>query len=100
MHIDETEIRKLAKLAQLQLKNDELKDYTEQFNRILKHLESLREASGKKSEAGLPGFLWDQEMTTPLREDKVQTSLPIAEVLQNAPESHSTYFTVPKVVES
>lgn len=85
----------VAKLARLALTEEEIKRLSGQLNDILDYINKLNKVDTK-----------DAEPTThvlPLenahREDAVRPSLPIGEVLKNAPSKDGNFFKVPKVIE-
>jgi aspartyl-tRNA(Asn)/glutamyl-tRNA(Gln) amidotransferase subunit C len=49
--------------------------------------------------AGIPGMVYGYRSIDELRPDVVADSMPIEEVLKNAPQTRGRYFVVPKVVE-
>jgi aspartyl-tRNA(Asn)/glutamyl-tRNA(Gln) amidotransferase subunit C len=89
--ITREEVLHVAKLARLELSDDEVDRFTEQLSAIL-------EAVDKVSELDLS----DVEPTAhPLdvvnvwAEDEPQPSLPVEEALGNAPDRHGNFFKVP-----
>jgi aspartyl-tRNA(Asn)/glutamyl-tRNA(Gln) amidotransferase subunit C len=91
MAISRDEVLHVARLARLELTDDEIERFTEQLSAIL-------EAVAKVSELDLS----DVEPTAhPLdlvnvwAEDEPQPSLPVDEALANAPDRHDGFFKVP-----
>jgi aspartyl-tRNA(Asn)/glutamyl-tRNA(Gln) amidotransferase subunit C len=91
MAISRDEVLHVARLARLELTDDEVERFTEQLSAIL-------EAVAKVSELDLS----DVEPTAhPLdlvnvwAEDEPQPSLPVDEALANAPDRHDGFFKVP-----
>lgn len=100
MKISEEEVRYVAKLANLELSLDEIKQFASQLSDILEHMESLNEVSAENVESMAqviaPG-LWTRS-STPEREDAPQPSLGAPAALSNSPEPDGKYFKVPKVI--
>jgi aspartyl-tRNA(Asn)/glutamyl-tRNA(Gln) amidotransferase subunit C len=91
MAITREEVIHVARLARLELSEDELERFAEQLNAIL-------EAVGKVAELDLA----DVEPTAhPLdvsnvwAEDEPRPSLPVEEALANAPDREDDFFRVP-----
>ena len=91
MAITREEVVHVAKLARLELTDDELARFAEQLNAIL-------EAVGKVSELDLTGVaptLHPLELTNVWAADEPQPSLSVEEALANAPEREDDAFRVP-----
>ncbi len=91
MAISRDEVLHVARLARLELRDDEVDRFTEQLSAIL-------EAVAKVSELDLS----DVEPTAhPLdlvnvwAEDEPGPSIPVEEALANAPDTHAGFFKVP-----
>ena len=91
MAITRDEVLHVARLARLELTDDEMDKFTEQLSAIL-------QAVAKVSELDLS----DVEPTAhPLdlvnvwAEDEPRPSLPVGEALANAPDRHDGFFKVP-----
>jgi aspartyl-tRNA(Asn)/glutamyl-tRNA(Gln) amidotransferase subunit C len=88
------DVRHVAKLARLALDDGQLRRFTPQLESILEYVDKIRavDVSGVEPMAhALP-------LANVLREDVVEPSLPIEEVLKNAPETDGRFFKVPKVI--
>ncbi len=98
MAISRDEVRKIAALARLHFTEEELAQFTEQFQRILDYIEQLKgvgiEGIAPTSHVSLPA---DSEKHA-LREDTPRPSLPVQEALGNAPDRGEDHFLVPKVL--
>lgn len=95
MSIDITQVRKVATLARIRLKDGEDAVYQTKINAIMGWVEGL----GAVNTDGVEPLASVTEITLPLREDIVTDGNIQAEVLSNAPESVSGFFAVPKIVE-
>ena len=83
MKISKEDVVKVAELARLEFKEQEVQKFTEQLGNILEYIEKLNELDTDNVEPTSHVL----DISTPLREDKVDKMLTIEEVLQNAPES-------------
>ena len=91
----EIDIDHVARLARLELTDDEKARLREQLGVIL-------EAAAKVSEVAtddVPPTAYAIPRSNVLRRDKITPSLTVEEVLSNAPEVEDDRFKVPKVVE-
>ncbi|UHA74743.1 Asp-tRNA(Asn)/Glu-tRNA(Gln) amidotransferase subunit GatC [Paenibacillus sp. 481] len=95
MSIGIQDVEHVAKLARLNLSDDEKERFTEQLNAILKYAEKLNELNTDDVQATthvLP-------IKNVMREDEVRPSLPIERVMANAPEEEDGQFKVPAVLD-
>jgi aspartyl-tRNA(Asn)/glutamyl-tRNA(Gln) amidotransferase subunit C len=84
-------VEHVAKLARLELTEDELERFAGQLNAIL-------EAVGKVSELDLAGVeptLHPLELSNVFAEDEPRPSLPVEDALANAPDREGGAFRVP-----
>ena len=95
MKISKDDIIKVSELARLEFNEEELEKFTEQLGNILEYIEQLNELNTDNVEPTSHVL----DMSTPLREDKVEEWLSTEEVLKNAPESEDDFFVVPQVIE-
>ncbi len=95
MKITAREVRHVAGLARLELTPGEEREFTAQLNAVLEYMDQLNELDTAVVEPTthvLP-------LRNVLREDEVRPSLPVEEVLGNAPEQDQDHFVVPKIIE-
>ncbi|NGZ77893.1 Asp-tRNA(Asn)/Glu-tRNA(Gln) amidotransferase subunit GatC [Saccharibacillus alkalitolerans] len=95
MKITVEQVEHVAKLARLNVQDDEKEMFAEQLSAILQYAEKLNELDTDNVEPTthvLP-------LHSVMREDNVRESLPIERVLQNAPEDEDGQFRVPAVLE-
>ncbi|QLD88233.1 Asp-tRNA(Asn)/Glu-tRNA(Gln) amidotransferase subunit GatC [Natronomonas salina] len=88
MTVDDEEVRHVASLARVDLDDEEVERFTEQFGDILEYFEALEEVPEVDREA---------ELANVMRPDEVEEGLTQEEALQNAPETEDGYFKGPKV---
>ena len=92
----ELEIDHLARLAQLQLSEDQHERFREQLGQIIAYVQKLDELSERLE--GVEPTVHAIPLATPFREDVVGNHLSRDETFANAPEHDDTAFIVPKVV--
>jgi aspartyl-tRNA(Asn)/glutamyl-tRNA(Gln) amidotransferase subunit C len=98
MKITGEEVRRVAELASLALRDDEVERMAKDLDNILSHIDKLNELD-TAGIGPMAQVLFDAEETATLREDRERPSLTNAEALANAPVSGSGYFKVPRVIE-
>mgnify|MGYP000480472594 CR=1 FL=1 len=86
--VDEAEIQHVAELARIDLADDEVDRFAEQFADIIDHFETLDE---------VPTHDAEPDLVNVLRPDEVSEGLSQAEALENAPETEDGYFKGPRV---
>jgi aspartyl-tRNA(Asn)/glutamyl-tRNA(Gln) amidotransferase subunit C len=88
------QVKSVAKLSRLALRDDQLQKFTTQ-------LESIRQYIAKISQADVTGIepmAHAVPLVNVLRDDTIGPSLPVEKVLQNAPETDGPFFKVPKII--
>ena len=91
MAISRDEVRHVARLARLELSDDELEHFGGQLDAIL-------EAVGKVAELDLDGVeptAHPLELANVWAADEPRPPLPVEAALANAPDSEDTFFRVP-----
>jgi aspartyl-tRNA(Asn)/glutamyl-tRNA(Gln) amidotransferase subunit C len=88
------DVRHVAKLARLAMSDDELRKITAQLEPILEYVAKLNEVDV----TGVEPMAHALPLHNVLRDDVIEPSLPLEQVLQNAPESDGPFFKVPKVI--
>jgi aspartyl-tRNA(Asn)/glutamyl-tRNA(Gln) amidotransferase subunit C len=88
------EVRHVAKLSRLALSEERLGKLTGQLESILDYVAKIGELDVKDVEP----MAHAAALTNVLREDVVTKSLPLDQVLLNAPETDGAFFKVPKVI--
>ena len=86
--VDPDEVRHVADLARIDLDEDEVERFADQFADILEYFDTLDEVPEVESEPDLVNVM---------RPDDVQESLSQEEALRNAPEAEDGYFKGPPV---
>lgn len=88
------EVEHVAKLAQLRLTDEQLKQYQSQLSTILKHIAKLRELNVE----GVEPMAHPSDISNRLDEDNPADSLAQSEVLSLMPQVEGEYLAVPKVL--
>jgi aspartyl-tRNA(Asn)/glutamyl-tRNA(Gln) amidotransferase subunit C len=95
MPVTRAEVEKVAVLAKLKFGEQELDEFTRQFNQILDYINTLNELDTSKVEPTTHVL----DLENVFREDVVKPSLPREELLKNAPAQDGEFFKVPKVIK-
>lgn len=95
MAIDEAAVRHVARLARLDLTDEEVRTYGAQLAGILAHVERLATLDLDGVEPLSPAA----EPIAALREDAARPGLAREEALANAPERDAASFLVPRIIE-
>ena len=93
--IDETQVRRVAKLARLELDDQEVSQFSGQLSAIVEYIEKLNELDTDNVEP-LAHCL---PVHNVLREDIPGQSLSNDQALANAPAREDEYFKVPKILD-
>ena len=88
------DVKHVAKLARLALSDAELQRLTGQLESILDYVDKL----GRADVSGVEPMAHALPLHNVLREDVIEPSLPLEQVLANAPDTDGPFFKVPKVL--
>jgi aspartyl-tRNA(Asn)/glutamyl-tRNA(Gln) amidotransferase subunit C len=89
------DIQKVAKLARLELSEEERETFGGQLDQILTYVEQLSRVDTTGVEATSHAI----PMSNVFREDETRPSCPREEVVGTAPEQEAGFFKVPKIIE-
>jgi len=98
LKLTDTEVRYVAKLANLNLTAEEVDRMVHDLGSILKHMDQLASIDTEGIEP-MTQVLYDSEETATLRPDVERAPLGNELALANAPAQGNGYFKVPKVIE-
>ena len=98
MTFTETDVRKIADLANLRLSAEEIKKMASDLGSVVSYMEKLNTLDTTGVEP-MAQVLYDADETATLREDVERATLPNAEALRNSAVSGQGYFKVPLVIE-
>lgn len=89
------EVEHIAQLARLELSAEEKERYCKQLSAILDYAHRLQELDT----AGIPPTASVLPPRSVLRPDETTPSLPVEDLLKNAPQTEDRQFRVPPVME-
>jgi len=95
MDITQKEVEHVAKLARLELSEDEKGTFTRQLSAILTYMNQLKTLDTR----GVEPTMTVLPTENVLRDDEVRPSLPQERALANAPEQADGFFRVPRILE-
>ena len=95
MALDEATVRKIARLARIEIADDQLEALGAELSHILDWVELL----GEVDTDGVAPMASVVEIELPLRQDEVTDGGYPEKLLDNAPDQTKGFFTVPKVIE-
>jgi aspartyl-tRNA(Asn)/glutamyl-tRNA(Gln) amidotransferase subunit C len=95
MNVDETTVRRIARLARIKITDEEAKSLEKELSQILNWVEQLDEIDTKDVEPMTRVVA--QELKK--RKDEVTDGEIADDVIRNAPMSDDHFYVVPKVVE-
>ena len=95
MAISREEVDHVAFLARLGLTEDEKATLQEQLSAILEHMRTINELDTSQ----IPPTAQVIPLRNVMRADEPEPSLPVDDVLRNAPDREGTFFRVPPVLE-
>lgn len=93
--IDAEEVRKVAKLARLELTEAEVGEFTGQLEAILEYVEKMDELDT----AAVEPLAHCLPIHNVFREDIIRPSLGMEKALANAPARDTPFFKVPKILD-
>ena len=93
--ISREDVQHVARLARLELSADDLVRMQAELSNILAYIDKLRSVDT----AGVAPTSHAVPLTNVMREDEPCPSLPLADMLANAPEAAGDFFRVPRIVE-
>ena len=95
MVIDKKTVYKVADLARIEIKEEEIGGLTEEMNKILTFMEKLNELDT----IGVKPLVYMNEEVNVWREDQVKQEISVEEGLKNSAKHNEHFFFVPKIIE-
>jgi aspartyl-tRNA(Asn)/glutamyl-tRNA(Gln) amidotransferase subunit C len=95
MSVDTATVRRIAHLARIAVKDDEVEDLRGEINAVLAFVEQLSEVDV----AGVEPMTSVTPMAMKKRRDVVSDGEIADDIIRNAPATQDHFFLVPKVVE-
>ena len=96
MKITLEQVKHIAELARLEFNQDELEAFTRQMDSILVYFDKLKEVDT----AAIKPTSHAISVKNAFREDAVVASIPPELCLENAPGKESSFFRVPKIIDT
>ncbi len=93
--ITRAEVEQVARLARLELTDDEQERMTAQLDAILGYIDKLNALDTSAVEPTTTVI----PMVSVMREDTVRPSLTQEDALENAPDREDVFFRVPRIIE-
>lgn len=94
-YISEEQVKNVAETARLMLTDEEVKNFTKQLDHMLLLADKLNEIDT----TDVKPLTHVIEARNVMREDKVESSLNVEEVLKNAPDHEDGQIKVPSILE-
>ncbi len=91
----EIDIKRLSRLANIELDKKEEKKLQEDINKIIKHIRQIQEVDVKMH----PDATHLMVDHLPLRDDKKEKPLTVKEVLSNAGNPRKNHFTINRIID-
>ena len=95
MSVDQKTVRRIAHLARIAIRDEQVEPMMGELNGILAWVEQLDEVNTD----GVPPMTSVVDAKLPLREDEVTDGGYPKDIVKNAPLTEDNFFMVPKVVE-
>ena len=95
MALSDQELKEIAYLARINIKEDSFSSLKKELEQILELFEELNEADTSEVAA----MSHPLDLSQPTRKDEVTEENQMEELLKNAPSVQSGLFLVPKVIE-
>ena len=88
------QVKKIAKLSRIKMTDDQLKNMRVELANIFNHIDVIQKAATENIEPTGHSVNLDSVF----RDDVVEKSAPVKEVLKNAPKQDDDFFTVRKII--
>ncbi len=89
------DIEKVARLARIELSDEEKKTFANQLEQILGYMEQLN----RLETTGVPPTSHAIPLVNVFREDEVRASTPRENILKPSPSQEEGHFKVPRIIE-
>ncbi|MCF7916219.1 MAG: Asp-tRNA(Asn)/Glu-tRNA(Gln) amidotransferase subunit GatC [Candidatus Omnitrophica bacterium] len=93
--VDKEAVEYIAKLAKIEINDQESKFLSSQLSKIIDYIDKLKEVDTKEVEP-MRGLYSDQSL---LREDKAKSNPAKINILKNAPARLDDFFKIPNVLK-
>ena len=92
--ISNNEVKKVARLARLELNEGEIEQHAKQLEKILEYINQLE----KINTENIPVTTRAIEVTNVLRKDEKKDYANVEEIIDLAPSRENKFFKVPKII--
>ena len=92
--ISNDDVRKVARLANLDLPENQITTYTTQLERILDYVDQLQRIDTQ----GVPPTARAVEVTNVTRDDSIISTTSREELLNQAPQREGDFYRVPRII--
>lgn len=94
MSVSKKDVEYVAELARLEFNDNEKEELQEDLNQILGYFEKLNELDTEKEDIIVNPYYIENKF----REDEVEPSLELDDVINNAPDNLEEYVLVPTII--
>ena len=94
MEITKNQVVRIAELARLELHDDQVKKFSQQFSDIIDYMDKMNTLDT----SGVAPLYSPSENTSVMREDMAEKRYNREELLTNAPVRDKHYFSVPRII--
>ncbi|WP_368489000.1 Asp-tRNA(Asn)/Glu-tRNA(Gln) amidotransferase subunit GatC [Clostridium sp. BJN0013] len=95
MSVTKKDVEYVSDLSRLEFKEEEKMELVKDLNKILEYMEKLKETHIEEENIVVNPYYMENKF----REDILEPSLDIEQVLDNSPDNFQGYIVVPKVVK-
>lgn len=95
MAVSKQDVEYVAELARIELMEDEKEGMIEDLNKVLAYMEKLNELDTDNVDIIVNPYYIENKF----REDEVQESMQLSDIMENAPEKLEEYILVPTIIE-
>ena len=94
MSLDFEQVRKISKLSRIKMTDDQINKMRFELDKIFNHIDVIKNADTEKVEP--TGHSVDLDSV--FRNDVVENSTSVKDVLRNAPDTEDDFFSVRKII--
>ncbi|AJA47438.1 glutamyl-tRNA(Gln) amidotransferase subunit C 1 [Clostridium pasteurianum DSM 525 = ATCC 6013] len=95
MSVSKKDVEYVAELARLSFNEEEKEELIKDLNKVLEYVEKLNELDTENTDIIVNPYYIENKF----REDEIEASMELKEVLNNAPQKLEEYIMVPKIIE-
>ncbi|MBE6065235.1 Asp-tRNA(Asn)/Glu-tRNA(Gln) amidotransferase subunit GatC [Clostridium cochlearium] len=95
MSVTKKDVEHVAELARIELSESEKENMIEDLNKVLDYMKKLEELDTENEDIIVNPYYIENKF----RNDEVEESMSIDEVMVNAPERLEEYILVPRIIE-